>query len=77
MTVSKKALSEDDIRVKFIAPALLLARLLMVLREYQDVIESLLRAIGFSDPWVATGHAAALADGFGRHNFWGSLGAYP
>jgi hypothetical protein len=41
---------------------LFLARLLMVLLDYQDVLDDLLQAIGSPDQWLASDHAAALAD---------------
>ena len=41
---------------------LFLARLLMVLSDYQGVIEDLLQAVGAPDQWVANDHAATLAD---------------
>jgi hypothetical protein len=40
---------------------LFLARLLIVLRDYQGVLEDLLQAIGSPDQWVANDHAATLA----------------
>jgi hypothetical protein len=41
---------------------LFLARLLIVLRDYQAVLEDLLERIGLPDQWVASDHAATLAE---------------
>jgi hypothetical protein len=41
---------------------LFLARLLLVLSDYQDVLDDLLQQVGPADQWVASEHAAALAD---------------
>lgn len=41
---------------------LFLARLLMVLHDYGDVLNDLLKSITSPDQWVADDHAAVLAD---------------
>ena len=41
---------------------LFLARLLIVLRDYRDVLKDLFQRVGPPDQWVASDHAAALAE---------------
>jgi hypothetical protein len=41
---------------------LFLARLLMVLRDYQGVLDDLIRTVGAPDEWIPSDHAATLAD---------------
>jgi hypothetical protein len=34
----------------------------MALRDYQDVLDDLIRTVGAPDEWIASNHAATLAD---------------